>query len=341
MKLSGRRIDSFVERPEAGVAAALVFGPDQGLARERADRLVKAVAGGLDDPFRVASVSEAEAADDVDRLAVERSALAFGGGQRAVRVYGVGDRVLPALERALGAAGDGFLVLLAGELTPRSKLRQFCEKSPQVAALPCYADDDQTVRQVVRETLAAEGVTVSGEALDYLTANLGSDRLVSRRELEKLALYMKTPGGKGGEVSLDDARACVGDNGAFSLDQVSHALAAGDLAALRRAYQEAVEGDDGPIAVLRNAQRLFQRLHLAAAAVAQGQSVDQVVDGLRPPLFFKDKPIYAKALRNWPRGRLGTALEILTDAERACKSGQGPDVAICERALMRLARLGG
>ena len=34
------------------------------------------------------------------------------------------------------------------------------------------------------------------------------------------------------------------------------------------------------------------------------------------------------------------ALEILTEAERGCKSSLGPDVVICERAFIRLARLG-
>ena len=58
-------------------------------------------------------------------------------------------------------------------------------------------------------------------------------------------------------------------------------------------------------------------------------------------MFFKEKPLFINALRSWTPGRLGTALDVLTEAERACKSGLGPDEVICERAFIRLARLAG
>ena len=62
MKLSGRQIDSFLDDPGNTVAAVLIYGPDQGLVRERADRIMRAVAGSTDDPFRTATVNEQDVA---------------------------------------------------------------------------------------------------------------------------------------------------------------------------------------------------------------------------------------------------------------------------------------
>jgi DNA polymerase-3 subunit delta len=336
MKISGRQTDSFLDKPGDEIAAVLVYGPDQGLVRERADRVIRAVAGSTDDPFRTTTVEEQELSDDAERLASERAAMAFGGGRRAIRIDG-GDKLTPALERALEAGGDGLIVIVAGDLSPRSKLRKLCEQSQSAAAVACYVDDARSVEQVIRESLSEAGLTIGREAQAYLAANLGNDRLVSRRELEKLVLYMKDAGP---EVSLADAQACVGDNAGRSSEAVTRALAGGDLPGLMTAYASALDLGDAPIAMLRAAQRLFQRLHLAAGDVARGSRPEQAVENLRPPVFFKEKPLFIKALSSWPPNRLGAALDVLTDAERACKSGIGPDEVICERAFIRLARMG-
>jgi DNA polymerase-3 subunit delta len=335
MKLSGRQIDSFLDDPGNAVAAVLIYGPDQGLVRERADRVMRAVAGSTDDPFRTASVTEQDVADDNERLAAERAAMAFGGGRRAVRVDG-GDRLAAAVERALAAEGDGLVIIVAGDLTPRAKLRKICETAANAAAIPCYADDARAMEQVIRETLSAAGLTIGREAQAYLAANLGNDRLISRRELEKLVLYMQ---GAGPEVTLADAQACVGDNAGRGTEAVTQALAGGDVAGLLSAYASAQDLGESAVGMLRAAQRMFQRLHLAAGDVARGTRPEQAVDNLRPPVFFKERPLFINALRSWTPGRLGTALDVLTEAERACKSGLGPDEVICERAFIRLARL--
>ena len=53
MKFSGRKIQQFLDSPAPDVRAVLLYGPDAGLVRERADGLVRGVAGDLGDPFRV------------------------------------------------------------------------------------------------------------------------------------------------------------------------------------------------------------------------------------------------------------------------------------------------
>lgn len=335
MKIAPRQVESFLGNPGDEIAAILVYGPDQGLVRERVNKLVEVIAGAADDPFRVASVQESELSDDADRLAAERSAMAFGGGRRAIRIDG-GDRLVGAVERALEASGDGVIIIAGGELAARSKLRKLCEGAKNAAAVACYADDARATEQVVRQMMADAGLTIGRDALAYLTENLGNDRMVSRRELEKLVLYMA---GSGPEVSMADVQACIGDNAGRGSDAVTRALAGGDVPSLLRGYASAMDLGENAIAMLRAAQRMFQRLHLAAGDVARGSRPEQAVENLRPPVFFKEKPLFINALRSWTPARLGSALEILTEAERACKSGVGPDTVICERAFIRLARL--
>ncbi len=335
MKLAPSRIEAFAAKPDPAVRAILVYGPDAGLVRERAERLCRSVVEDLRDPFRVAELNAAALREDPARLADEAAQLALAGGRRVVRVRDAGDGIAETIAGFLDRpVGDALIVVEAGDLPTRSKLRASFEGADQAAAIPCYADTGEALERVIREQLRAAGLDLAEEALDYLREHLGGDRLATRRELEKLALYV---GPGGGRVGLDDVEACVGDSAARSIDDAVIAAADGDAGAVERALAHAYGEGESAVAVLRAAQRYFQRLHLAGGQVAQGEPPERVVDGLRPRLFWKLRSRFLAQLCNWSPARVGQALERLTAAEIACKSTGMPDQALAARALLELA----
>jgi len=335
MKIAPRAIAAFLRAPDAKIRAILVYGPDSGLVRERAAILAKTVVDDLDDPFRVANVAPAELRADPARLADEAAAIAMTGGRRVVRVRG-GDETpphQPIADWLAHGSGDALIIVEAGELAPRAPLRKLFEVAADAAALPCYGDDERSLEPVVRETLAAHDLRPSPEAMAFLVDNLGGDRMVSRLELEKLALYKTGEG----TVELDDARACVGDSAAVEIDTAVLAAAEGDHGALDRALGRLFDEGTTPVGALRAGQRYFQRLHLAAGLVERGKSEEQAVGALRPPVFFRVKPRMVSQLRAWRRPRIARALEVLVDAEASCKRTGVPAAAVAARAFFTIA----
>src|SRR5580698_6092981 len=80
MKLDARDFAGLL-RDSSGLRALLLYGPDSGLVRERAEGLAKSVLGSLDDPFRFAELMR----PDGSTLEGEAAALSFTGGRRVVR----------------------------------------------------------------------------------------------------------------------------------------------------------------------------------------------------------------------------------------------------------------
>ena len=171
---------------------ALVFGPDAGLVQERAEKLLKTVVPDLTDPFNVADLSEAVLLADPARLADEAAAISMMGGRRVVRVRGAGNDLAELFEHFLDdPPGDALVVVEAGDLAKGAALRKLFEGDDKAAAIACYADNARDLEDVVRDALRAEGLSIAPDALDDAVSRLGSDRGVTRRELEKLALYAK------------------------------------------------------------------------------------------------------------------------------------------------------
>jgi DNA polymerase-3 subunit delta len=334
MKIGPARVEGFLKRPGAAIRAVLLYGGDAGLVRERAERLAGTVVDDIGDPFRVGLISGQRLLDDPARLADEAAALSLTGGRRVVRLREVGDRNAAGLASFLeDPVGEALVVVEAGELGARSSLRRLFEAASNAAAIGCYGDEGVALERVIEDTLDAGGVTATPDALAFLAAHLGSDRQVTRREIEKLVLYV----GEGGRARLEDAMACVGDSVAVSLDDVVFAAGEGDIAGLDRALERIWMEGGSPVAVLRAMARHLQRLHLATAKRAAGGDVKAVMKGLRPPVFWKQEPAFARQLERWTGDRLLAAVDRTMAAELRCKRSGAPVALICHRALFEVA----
>ena len=336
MKIAANRADAFTGAPPDTLRVALIYGPDEGLVRERAARLGKAVVPDLSDPFLVCDLSGAELASDPARLADEVAAIALTGGRRLIRVRDAGDNIAKIVASVLeDTPGDALTVLQAGNLAPRSALRKLAETASDAAAIPCYADDANSLEQVIRETLAAQDIRITPDASGWLLGRHGSDRAGSRSEIEKLALFV----GAGGEVDIEAAMACVGDSAAESLEDLIYAASDGDSNAVDLYLDRCFQSGATAVGILRAMTNHLMRLESAALRVAAGEDTGKVLKSLRPPVFFKVERRFRGQLKAWRPASLSRGLQLTLDAELQCKRTGLPETAICGRTLLQIASL--
>lgn len=331
MKLDARRIAAFLRDPgEARVV--LLHGEDVGMIRDRAEALTRAVAGALDDPFRVTELDR----DEVAALPAEAASLSMTGGRRVVRMREIGDTeaARAAVRQVLDGSASALVIIEAPNLSNRSALRRVIEAAPQGAAIACYPEEGRALEETVRQALTGGGVGAEAEALAWLVDHLGADRAATRQEIEKLTLYV----GPGGRVDMDAAMACVGDLAGLSLDDALFAATAGDVAVADRALELAIAEGAAPVGVVRAALIHLQRLHRARLDVDAGMPPAEAARTARPPVFFRRVNAFARALSLWTATGLMAAMNALAEAERACKRTGAPDLTICRNALLTIAR---
>lgn len=317
------------------VRLVLIYGEDYGLIRERATACAVAIAGDARDPFRVVEIDGARLKDDPARLGDECQQISFGGGGRVVWIKDAGDRAGgEIITRFLEAPVGGALVIVeAGELPKTSSLRKAAEAAPHALACPCYHDDPARLARVIDSVLRGHGQTLAPDAEAWLIARMGADRATSRAELEKLCLYV----GDKRRIELADVEAAVADSAEATIDAVVQATADGDVVTLETALDRCFLDGEASVGIIRVTLRHFQRLHLAAGAVAQGVPTAAAIRGLRPPPFPRQAERLTRQLQRWPLPRLTAALIALQEAEAQCKQTVLPDRTICARALTALA----
>ena len=329
MKLVPQRIASFLRAPGA-CRVVLLHGEDTGLIRERAGALVRTVTGSLDDPFQVAELAR----EDLARLPDEAASLPAIGWRRVVRVRDAGEAALEPVQMVLKGHAPALVVLEAPGLASRSRLRSLIEAAPDAVSITCYPEEGRALENTIRSVLQELGVGIDPDALEWLVAQLGADRASTRAELEKLALYVEV----GNRVDLAAAMECVGDVAGLSLDDAVFAATEGDVATTDRALELALGEGTTAVGVIRAALMHLQRLHRARLLADRGMTIGDAVKAVRPPVFFRRARAFAAALEIWSSDALVTGMVELSDAERACKRTDAPDLALCRRAILALAR---
>jgi DNA polymerase-3 subunit delta len=329
-------VDRFIAKPDASHPVVLVYGPDAGLVHERVDALVRASVDDPNDPFALARIESEELAVNPGRLADEANTVPLFGGRRAVLLK-VNSRhnILPSLEVVLDAPPPrGCRVIVeAGELRKTAPLRTLFEKSKAGAAIACYPDREGDLARVIDEEMRAADLTLSDEARAALTALLGGDRLASRNEIRKLALYCK--GQK--TVELADVAAVVADASALALDGVIDAAFAGNTGEVETEFGKARAGGSSPAAIISAAIRQVASLHKMKLAIEGGDSIDFAMKRGAPPVHFTREKNVGAALRGWSPGRLLRAMEQLAEASLDMRRNAALAEAIGQRTLLSIA----
>ncbi len=337
VKLSGSGADAFIRQPDPSIRAVLIYGPDEGQARDRLSRLTRTVCPDPNDPFRIADIPPSSLKDDPARLADECAALSFGGGRRVVRVAAITDaQGAPVLGFLANPRGDALLIVSAGALTPRSKLRSGFETSKAGAAIACYPLEGAQLASALRNTCQEAGLRVDSDALELLGSLLADDSACLKAEVEKLRLFL---GVEQRAITAEDVRACCGDQSEHTAFELACAVGDGNHRAVQGISGRLFAAGDSPIAILRGIARHFDRLLQACGAIDAGIPPDQAMKTLKPPVFFKETAVFRRQIGIWSSAALLSALSRLVEVERQCKTTGMPAVIVAQRGLMEIASL--
>jgi DNA polymerase III subunit delta len=332
--LKAGQVDAFVARPDRARPVVLVFGPDAGLVRERVETLIHSAVDDPRDPFALARLSGDDLAAEPSRLVEEANTIPLFGGRRAVWVKAGSRNFVAAVEALVAApAPDCRVVIEAGDLKRNAPLRAVCERAACAVALPCYADAERDIERLIDDEMRAAELTIAPDARAALAPLLGGDRLASRSEVRKLALYAR-----GRErVELDDVIAVVTDASTLGLDTLIDAAFAGRTGEVEIQFNKARTAGTSPGSIIAAGLRNISTLHKARLAIEDGKSIGTTLDTMVPPVHFSRKAVVEIALKSWTTTRLERAMMQLADASFEARRMADLAETIAQRVLLSLA----
>lgn len=326
--------ERFVQAPPDSVFLFLVYGPDAGMARERALKIIATRVEDRRDPFQFLEMSGDAVSYDPLALLDEANTTPLFGGRRAILVETGAKSVIPAVTSLISAPPAACTVVFtAGALKKDAPLRKLIEGAKLGAAIECQPDAEPDLQALIDRSLREAGLAATPEARGLLLNALGEDRLMSRAELNKLALYMH-----GREhVEAEDVEAIVAHASNVASDRVVSAAFAGEVAAASESYF--AQGGDAAT-LLFGAMRYALALHRARIGMErEGGRVDAgVTTMMRAGFGFLHRALIEEQLKRWSSSRLGALIEPLREAQLRARANANVAQMVAERALWRVAK---
>ncbi|MCQ0093804.1 DNA polymerase III subunit delta [Roseovarius sp. M141] len=340
MKLSARDAPGYFARPDPARAGLLIYGADaMRIALRRAEVIAALVGPTGEEEMRVARMLAGDLRKDPARLNDAVKAASFFPGPRVAFVEDATEALAAPILAALEdwRDGDAQIIVTGGQLKPTSKLRKAFETHKNAYAAAIY--DEPPSRAEIEETLAKSGLkNIGQDALrDLHDLARALDPGDFRQTMDKLSLYKlddDTP------LSPEDIAACAPASVEADLDDILHIVAearSGEIGPMmKRLRAQGVQ----PVGLCIAGTRHFRTLYTAASDPG---GVSQGIARMRPPVFGPRRDRMQRQAQAWGAARLEDALSLLTETDLALRSANqtAPQMALVERALIRLAMMGG
>lgn len=333
-EIKAHEFDQFVKRRARDFRIFLIYGPDRGLVSERATELAKMTGVDLADAFSFMRLEATDINSDPGRLFDEANSTGLFGGEKLIWIKGAGaDKVLS--EAVAGLAenppSNAWVIIEAGDLKKGANLRKAAESPAAAMAIPCYADDAKSLNALIDEELTAANLRITADARQALQDCLGGDRIASRNEIRKLALYAQGEG----LVDVAHVTAIVGDASAISADDAVDAVLKGDVSGFHHAIQKVVASKTPVFLVLQGCLRQLQLLDLMRTEIdGKRASVQDAINAHGRHLHFRRKPVMESALRGLTSQSIATEMNRLQAAVLQSRQRASLEETMAMQALL-------
>jgi len=340
MKIQNFKIDQFCSSLNPISPAILLYGQDYGLISERSSLIIDTFFNNADakhNSLNIIDFSNNILLSDPQFLEIEVSSISLLNNKKIIRIKDASDALYKMLESYfLYSHPDCLLILLSDSLSPRSKIRKLFESHNKAIILPCYSDDKKSILNLIKSALMKEDIIIDDQGLQLFANYLGSDRLITKAEIEKAILYA----GKDKKLCSNDIASFISDQASLGIDELYDFCLSGGLCEAYRVLNRIQKEGVPAIQIIRSFIRQMHILYNIICALSLSPNIDNILDNVKPPIYFKRKNNIKSHALKWSLYKLNKALLLLESAEVSCKMPKSNPNLITKQAILSIGLIG-
>ena len=202
------------------------------------------------------------------------------------------DKILSIIEEIGQKIDQQKIYLFSSLLDKKSKLRSFFEKSKRHAIIPCYLDNEISIKNIILNKLK-NFKGLSPENINLITENCNNDRVKLNNELNKINLFFQDKNLKKEELmSLLNVK--VHDD----FNALRDMAIKGDKTNTNKLLNNSIIDADKSTYYLAFVNQRFGKL-LSICELQKDKNIEQILNSIKPPIFWKEKPVILEQLKKW------------------------------------------
>ena len=295
-----------------GHSIILLYGKNEGLQNETVEKTFIAGFKGSINKY-----DENEFINSYDTISSEILTKSLFDEKKLLIISRVGEKILKYIEEISDRnVEDTVIILKAGLLEKRSKLRIFFEKSKKLAIIPFYEDDTRTLSSLANEYLNKNKIKISSESINLLVGRSSGSRENLKKELSKIFNYSHS----NKEITFEVVKKLSNLAENFGVNELADNYLSKNKKNIIKILNENNYSDDDCILILRTILNKSKRLLNILENYKKNENLDDVISKTKPPIFWKDKEVVKRQANTWKLKDLKTKIYQINEIETLVKS---------------------
>ena len=290
----------------------LLYGKNEGLQNETVEKTFIA-----DFKGSINKYDENEFINSYETISSEILTKSLFDEKKILIISRVGERILKYIEEISDRNIEDIIIILrAGLLEKRSKLRIFFEKSKKLAIIPFYEDDARTLSSIANEYLNKNKIKLSRESINLLVGRSSGSRENLKKELSKIFNYSHS----NKEITFEVVKKLSNLAENFGVNELADNYLSKNKKNIIKILNENNYSDDDCILILRTILNKSKRLLNILENYKKNENLDDVISKTKPPIFWKDKEVVKRQANTWELKDLKTKMFQINEVETLVKS---------------------
>ena len=206
------------------------------------------------------------------------------------------------------------IFLFAQNLEKKSSIRSVLEKEKNAGVVPCYQDNERTLAEYLRKKLQNYS-GLNQEIINFIINNSGLDRKTLSNEIDKIkSLFLDR------KIKFEKLLEVLNNVSNLDFNNIRDACFAADKENLNKNLGNVILNNEDAYFYLNNLNRRIEKLYDLNNELKKLKNVEKAIDNIRPPIFWKEKPIFSKQMQKWNINKLENAKKKLYETEILIKT---------------------
>ena len=258
-------------------------------------------------------------------LISELQNLSLFENKKVILIQNASDKLVEVIKEILSLINDTKVFIFSDILEKKSKLRIFFEKDINTNIVPCYQDNELTLKKItLNELKGYKGATEP--VIKLIINNSSQNRMKLKNEIEKIkACFVNKL------INIKELNKLLNLREDEDFSFIKDAALSGNNLETNKLLNTIIIEEEKSVYYLSS---LLNRINRLKEVIEKGDNIEKNVEKLSPPIFWKDKPIFIKQAKIWNSLKLSKILKKTYNVEISLKSNSNIKREIILRKLI-------
>ena len=307
----------------------LLYGKNEGLKADCINQILEKNNG------KVFNYDEKQIKDEIESFYENILSNSLFESEKIIIINRASDKIFETIQDLINRNITNIIIIInAGILETRSKLRSLFEKKDDLVCIPTYPDNNDTLSKLAVIFFRNENISISQENINLIIEKCNGDRNNLNNELNKIRNYAKDKK----KLSSQEILKLINLSENYEISELIDNCLALNKNKITKILNENNYNNEDCIIILRTFITKAKKILKLAIKLEENKDINKTINSAKPPIFWKDKEIVKVQLNKWKPDKIKELIKNINNVELEIKKNYNNSIFIITNFILEKSR---